>query len=131
MAGSSRVRLDGAGLEHHGRSLKQSNTTFRFHASWSYDLEHTSHLILAVSEDHAISLLHGMWRSNREGGGDCCCFCEACWPGIRANCHSNTQVECEVGGVAGCSCLAMEACLPEVSGCFIVVNGISTKSCGF
>ncbi|XP_024359541.1 uncharacterized protein [Physcomitrium patens] len=78
MAGSSRVRLDGAGLEHHGRSLKQT-----------------------------------------------------CWPGIRANCHSNTQVECEVGGVAGCSCLAMEACLPEVSGCFIVVNGISTKSCGF
>ncbi|KAG0504241.1 hypothetical protein M758_6G043000 [Ceratodon purpureus] len=55
----------------------------------------------------------------------------ACWPGMRLNCPSNTQVECEVGGVGGCSCLAMEACLPEVSGCFIVVNGIATKSCGF
>ncbi|KAG0568760.1 hypothetical protein M758_6G043000 [Ceratodon purpureus] len=56
---------------------------------------------------------------------------QTCWPGMRLNCPSNTQVECEVGGVGGCSCLAMEACLPEVSGCFIVVNGIATKSCGF
>jgi hypothetical protein len=47
------------------------------------------------------------------------------------NCASDTQVECEVGGVGGCNCLAMEACLPEVSGCYVVVNGVATTSCGF
>lgn len=36
-----------------------------------------------------------------------------------------------MGGVVGCSCLVMEVCLFEVFGCFIVVNGIFIKLCGF
>ena len=55
----------------------------------------------------------------------------ASWSGRRLNYDYKIQVVCEVGGVGGCSCPAMEACLPDVSGCYIVVDGIATMSCGF
>lgn len=62
---------------------------FCFYVSWFYDLEYISYLIFVVFEDYVISLLYGMWRFSREGGGDCCCFCEVCWLGIRVNCYLN------------------------------------------
>ena len=55
----------------------------------------------------------------------------ACWPGMRVNCPPDMQVECEVGGVGGCDCLAMASCVPQVSGCFVVVDGMAIRSCGF
>lgn len=55
----------------------------------------------------------------------------ACWPGMRVNCPPDMQVECEVGGVGGCDCVAMASCVPQVSGCFVVVDGMAIRSCGF